>query len=46
MLVPANPKIYRIVHVDRLSSILSDNAMWSDSEARNRDVGGSEIGMG
>ena len=45
MLVPANPKIYHIVHVDRLASIVADGCLWSDREARERDVSGTEIGM-
>ena len=45
MLVPAVPKIYHIVHVDRLASIVSDGCLWSDAEARRRGVGGPTIGM-
>ena len=45
MLVPTEPKIYHIVHVDRLASIISDGYLWSDSEARSRGVGGTAIGM-
>ena len=45
MLVPANPKIYHIVHVDRLPSIIADGYLWSDREARERGVSGTEIGM-
>ena len=45
MLVPTEPKIYHIVHVDRLASIISDGYLWSDAEARRRDVGGTAIGM-
>ena len=43
--VPLNPKIYHIVHVDRLESIVSDGFLWSDAEARRRGVGGTTIGM-
>ena len=43
--MPANPKIYHIVHVDRLPSIVADNYLWSDREARERGVSGTEIGM-
>ena len=45
MLIPAHPKIYHIVHVDRLPSIVGDGVLWSDSEARDRGVGGTVIGM-
>ena len=45
MLVPTEPKIYHIVHVDRLASIIADGYLWSDAEARRRDVGGTAIGM-
>ncbi len=43
--MPANPKIYHIVHVDRLPSIVADNYLWSDREARERGVSGTEIGL-
>ena len=46
MLVPANPKIYHIVHVDRLPSIIAAGVLWSDNEAREREVEGTVIGMG
>ena len=36
VLVPTEPKIYHIVHVDRLASIISDGYLWSDAEARKR----------
>ena len=40
MPVPTEPKIYHIVHVDRLASIVSDGHLWSDAEmARRRDTG-------
>lgn len=46
---PAEPKIYHIVHVDRLPSIIADGYLWCDAEmadraATNRDVG-TTIGM-
>ena len=34
MLVPTEPKIYHIVHVDRLASIIADGYLWSDAEAQ------------
>ena len=45
MLVPTKPKIYHIVHVDRLASIVSDGYLWSDSEARKREAAGTTIGI-
>lgn len=39
MSVPANPKIYHIVHVDRLASIVSDGHLWSDAVMVQRPVG-------
>ena len=45
MLVPANPKIYHIVHVDRLASIIADGHLWADSEVRKRESDGTTIGM-
>ena len=45
MLVPTEPKIYHIVHVDRLASIIADGYLWSDAEAQRRGVGGTTIGI-
>jgi len=45
MPVPTQPKIYHIVHVDNLSSIVSDGHLWSDSVMVQRQ-GGTVIGMG
>ena len=45
MPVPERPKIYHIVHVDRLPSIISDGCLWSDSESIRRRSPGSTIGM-
>jgi hypothetical protein len=44
-LVPAEPKIYHIVHVDRLPSIISDGYLWCDAEVVRRAVPGTTIGM-
>lgn len=43
--VPANPKIYHIVHVDNLASIIADGGLWSDAVMVQRQ-GGTVIGMG
>ena len=46
MLVPTNPKIYHIVHVDRLSSIISDGYLWCDTVMDSRRVDtGTTIGI-
>lgn len=46
MPVPTNPKIYHIVHIDRLPSIIEDGFIWSDAEATQRGAPGTTIGMG
>jgi hypothetical protein len=43
---PAQPKIYHIVHVDRLASIVADGCLWSDAEVVRRGQPGTTIGMG
>lgn len=45
MPVPAQPKIYHIVHVDNLASIVADGFLWSDALMMQRQ-GGTVIGMG
>lgn len=45
MPVPAQPKIYHIVHVDNLASIVADGFLWSDSVMVQRQ-GATVIGMG
>lgn len=42
---PARPKIYHIVHVDRLSSIIRDGCLWADSVVSARQKAGTTIGM-
>ncbi len=42
---PAAPKIYHIVHIDRLPSILADGCLWSDGVIATRNAGGTIIGM-
>ena len=46
MPIPAAPKIYHIVHVDRLPSIIADGCLWCDAEIIQRNPGGTTIGMG
>ena len=42
---PAQPKIYHIVHVDRLASIVADGVLWSDAALQRRERPGTTIGM-
>ena len=46
MPIPAAPKIYHIVHVDRLASIIADDNLWCDAEIVQRKASGTTIGMG
>jgi len=43
MSVPARPKIYHIVHIDNLASIVNDGCLWPDSIMIQRQ-GGAGIG--
>lgn len=43
--VPTHPKIYHIVHVDRLPSIIANGCLWCDAEIVRRDPPGTTIGM-
>lgn len=47
MPIPAQPKIYHIVHVDRLPSILTDGYLWCDAVMvqRTHQANGTTIGM-
>ena len=45
MHVPASPKIYHIVHVDRLPSIIKDGHLWCDRVAIQHVAAGTTIGM-
>ncbi|MCY3606229.1 MAG: DUF4433 domain-containing protein [Gammaproteobacteria bacterium] len=42
---PATPKIYHIVHVDRLASILSDASLWCDADVQRQTRPGTTIGI-
>ncbi len=46
MLVPSEPKIYHIAHIDRLASIVADGFLWSDAEVGRRGAAGTKIGLG
>ena len=43
--VPPQPKIYHVVHVDRLPSILAAGGLLSDALVQAQALGGSMIGM-
>jgi hypothetical protein len=42
---PANPKLYHIVHVDRLASIVAEGSLLCDAVIANRQGTGTIIGM-
>lgn len=43
--VPDKVRIYHIVHLDRLPSIIGDGFLWSDAETRRRVSPGTTVGM-
>jgi hypothetical protein len=45
MVAPDNPKIYHILHVDRLASVIADGLLYSDAELLKRPRLGTAIGM-
>lgn len=45
MPIPDEPKIYRIIHVDQLWSIVDDGWFWCDAEIARRSPAGTSIGM-
>ncbi len=46
MPMPSEPKIYHIVHVDRLASIITDGFLWCDATMQHQERPGTTIGMG
>ncbi len=44
MSIPRNPRVYHIVHVDRVASIAADR-LWCDAKVPERVTGGTGIGM-
>jgi len=46
MAPPADPKIYHILHVDRLPSVILDGWLWCDAEIASRNPPGTTIGVG
>ena len=45
MAIPAQPKIYHIVHMDRLPSIVADACLWCDAAVVQQAAAGTTIGM-
>jgi len=45
MPVPAQPKIYHIIHADRLASVVADGCLWCDAIMGPRAAAGTTIGM-
>lgn len=45
MSISIQPKIYHIVHIDRLPSIIADQYLWCDAEIVKRALSGTIIGM-
>ncbi|OPY88469.1 MAG: hypothetical protein A4E72_01335 [Syntrophus sp. PtaU1.Bin208] len=45
MSVPAQPKIYHIVHTDRLPAIITEGCLLCDAEIVRREPSGTTIGM-
>ncbi|SVC70622.1 uncharacterized protein METZ01_LOCUS323476, partial [marine metagenome] len=44
-MVPVQPKIYHIVHVDRLASILASQGLLCDAKIIGQNAIGTTIGM-
>lgn len=44
--IPQEPKLYHILHMDRLPSVLEEGGLVSDAEAQKRCLQGTTIGMG
>ena len=44
-MVPENPKIYHIVHVDKIGSIMRDQHIYCDAQMRSAVKPGTNIGM-
>ncbi len=42
---PSEPKLYHIIHVDRLASVVADGELWCDAEVQQRVSPGTTIGM-
>lgn len=42
---PIRPKIYHIMHIDRLCSIIANDCLWCDAQINKHTVLGTKIGM-
>ena len=45
MLVPTEPKIYHMIHVDRLASVIAEGGLLCDAIIRRRGAPGTTIGL-
>lgn len=45
MAPPSRPKIYHLLHVDKLSSVIAEGCIWSDAQVRTRRLGGTAVGL-
>ena len=43
--IPQNPKIYHILHVDRLASVVREGGLYCDAESVRRNLAGTTIGL-
>ena len=43
--VPQNPKIYHILHVDRLASVVREGGLYCDAESGRRRLSGTDIAL-
>ena len=44
MPIPKSPKIYHIVHLDRLPAIVDEGFLWSDAHVADLNLPGTSIG--
>lgn len=45
MAPPSRPKIYHLLHVDKLSSVIAEGCIWSDAQVRTRQLVGTAVGL-
>ena len=43
--IPQNPKIYHILHLDRLASVVQEGGLFCDAESGRRRLGGTDIAL-
>jgi hypothetical protein len=44
-MVPPHPKLYHILHIDKLPSVIEAGRLWCDAEVARRNLAGTTIGM-